>query len=91
MTWRLFTGALSALRLASTAGQPTDTAHGPEQSVTLSAGISGPARNMSPACAPAGKRLPDPRARAERLCNRSPRLVARYLETQAVLMTGRGR
>jgi hypothetical protein len=51
-----------------------------------SAAISGPAPTIAPNLSADGLK-----ARAVRVCNRNPRLVARYLETHALLMTGKDR
>jgi hypothetical protein len=59
-------------------------------------GRLGPALNIAPRSAPGGssgapKTAIDLRARAERRCNRSQKLVALYLERHRVLMTGKDR
>ena len=83
MTWALARYAADLGRMAFR--RPDTAPHG----------RLGPAMSTAPKSKPDGSNGVPPtgidlRARAERLCNRSPRLVARYLETQAVLMTGRG-
>ena len=84
MTWALARYAAGVARMAFR--HPDTAPHGRLGPVTCIGPKSKP--DGSDGVPPTGIDL---RAGAERLCNRSPRLIARYLETQAVLMNGRER